>query len=421
MGKTILVCGANGFIGSALCDALGAAGHRVVRGVRQARQADEVSIDYLHDTDAAGWAARLRGVDVVVNAVGILVERGAQRFDRIHADGPIALFDACVAAGVGQVIQISALGAGQGDTAYYRSKRAADAHLLSLPLCGHVLRPALVYGEEGDSARFFRALASAPLQALPGSGRQVLRPIHVDELAEIVVRLVAQDNAAAPAVADLVGGTEIAYRDMLRVYRRAMGFAPAWQVGVPAPLVSLAAALLDHVPGAILTRDTWKMLRAGNTADAAATTALLGRAPAGLETFVDAASAPRLRQAALAAWRPALMRVVLALIWIGSAVCSAFVFPREDSLALLAGVHLHGGWALATLYAASALDLALGIATLAWPGRRLWAAQIGLVLVYTLIVALALPEFLWHPFAPLIKNAAVLAVLVMLLSEEPQS
>ncbi|MBN3817991.1 NAD-dependent epimerase/dehydratase family protein, partial [Paraburkholderia sp. Se-20369] len=45
----ILVCGANGFIGRALCARLEAGGHRVVRGVRRATGPGEIAIDYARD------------------------------------------------------------------------------------------------------------------------------------------------------------------------------------------------------------------------------------------------------------------------------------------------------------------------------------------------------------------------------------
>ncbi|MBH9710507.1 DoxX-like family protein, partial [Burkholderia contaminans] len=48
----------------------------------------------------------------------------------------------------------------------------------------------------------------------------------------------------------------------------------------------------------------------------------------------------------------------------------------------------------------------------------LWAAQLALVLAYSAVIAVALPAFLWHPFGPLLKNAAVIALLFILLSEE---
>lgn len=187
---------------------------------------------------------------------------------------------------------------------------------------------------------------------------------------------------------------------------------------MPGALVGAGAMLLDRVPGSLLTRDTWRMLRAGNSADPSVTTRALGRMPAGPDAFIAPAEAPALRQQALAAWRPALLRGVLALIWLWTAVCSAFIYPVEGSLALLAPVGLHGPAAMAALYLAAALDGALGIATLWRPGRRLWAAQLALVLAYSAVIAVALPAFLWHPFGPLLKNAAVIALLFILLSEE---
>ena len=418
-GMNILVCGAHGFVGRALCEALARDGHRVLKGVRVPTGPDEIAIDYMADTDPAAWTDRLRGIHVVINAVGILIESAHATFDNVHQRAPIALFDAAQRAGVRHIVQLSALGAEHGDTPYFQSKRAADDYLQSLPIAHHILRPALVYGVDGASARFFRALSTMPIHLLPGGGHQRLRPIHVNELAEIVVRLLRGD-ADGPAVLDLVGGTEVAFRQMLAAYRASMGFAPASQVPVPAWLVSTGAVLLNRLPGSLLTRDTWRMLRAGNTADAATTTHALGRPPAGIESFIAPADALALRHQALAAWRPGLLRGALALIWFWTAICSVWLYPVAGSVKLLEPVGLHGGAAVAALYLAAGLDFAFGVATLWWPGRRLWAAQLALVLGYTAVIAVALPEFLLHPFGPVLKNAAVVALLFILLTEEPK-
>jgi uncharacterized protein YbjT (DUF2867 family) len=416
----ILVCGAEGFIGRALCDALARDGHRVCRGVRHATREDEVGIDYTSDVVPADWLSRLRGIDVVINAVGILIERGDQTFDLIHRRAPIALFEAASRAGVRRIVQVSALGAQTGDTDYFASKRAADEYLQSLPVTHYILRPALVYGTTGSSSRFFRAIASLPVHPLPAGGHQLMRPIHIDELAEIVARLVKTDAADQP-VLDLVGGTQLEYGQMLATYRASMALPPAWRISIPAFLVDAGAALFDRVPHSMLTRDTWRMLQMGSTGDVAPTTKLLGRPPAGLESFVAPVDAIPLRHAALAIWRPTLLRGALAIMWIWTALCSAFIYPQAASLALLARVHLQGGAALAALYLAAALDFAFGIATLVRPGRRLWAMQIGLIGAYSIVIAVALPEFLWHPFGPILKNVPILALLLVLFSDETRS
>ena len=413
----ILVCGGDGFIGRALCGALARDGHRVSKGVRHAVHQEDVQIDYVTDLAPAVWLPRLRSIDVVINAVGILIERGNQTFDLIHRRAPLALFEAARLAGVQRIIQISALGAQTGDTDYFATKRAADDYLQSSPVTHHVLRPALVYGPAGSSSRFFRALAALPIHPLPAGGHQLVRPIHVDELAEIVVRLVNAVAADGP-VLELVGGTQCEYQDMLATYRLSMALPPARRISIPAAVIDLAAAFLDRVPHSMLTRDTWRMLQMGSTAHVAPTTQVLGRSPSGLETFVAPDDALPLRHTALAMWRPALLRGALAITWIWTALCSAFVYPQAESLALLARMHLQGSAALAALYLAAALDGALGVATLARPGRRLWTMQMGLIGAYSIAAAVALPEFLWHPFGPILKNLPILALLLVLFSEE---
>ncbi|WP_088504917.1 SDR family oxidoreductase [Burkholderia ubonensis] len=418
----ILVCGANGFIGRALCARLEAGGHRVVRGVHAGRRAagpGEIAIDYARDVRPEHWRARLDGIDAVVNAVGMLTGRRGVTLDAVHRAAPCALFDACCGAGVRRIVQISALGVERGDTAYFASKLAADAYLQTLPIDFRIVRPALVYGATGASARYFRMLASLPVHVLPAGGRQLLRPVHVDDLAELVARLIERP-AAGGRIVDVVGADEVEYREMLAIYRRAMGFPPAMRVSVPGALCGAAAALSGRMPGAMLTRDTWAMLRAGNTGELAASSAALGRPPRGLRAFIGA-QAVALRHEALAAWRRPLLTGSLAIVWIWTAIASAFIHPLRDSLALLAHVHLTGIFALAALYAACALDFVFGVATVVAPSRRLWAAQIVLIVAYSAVIAVAMPGLLAEPFGPVLKNVPILAVLLILFAEEERS
>jgi hypothetical protein len=64
------------------------------------------------------------------------------------------------------------------------------------------------------------------------------------------------------------------------------------------------------------------------------------------------------------------------------------------------------------------LDGALGIACIVRPRRALWLAQGVLVLGYSVAIAARLPEYLWHPFGPLLKNLPILAILFILFAEE---
>lgn len=113
-----------------------------------------------------------------------------------------------------------------------------------------------------------------------------------------------------------------------------------------------------------------------------------------------------------------LIRLTLAAMWLTTGALSLGIYPQTDSLGLLERVGLHGATALTTLYLAAALDIALGLLTLFRPGKALWQAQFALIVIYTLIISLWLPEFWLHPFGPILKNLPVLMLLWLLYKSE---
>jgi len=165
----VLIAGASGFIGARLAAACVAAGDTVVCASRNGREPGlpgtrHARLDYTAMPAAERLAEMLDGVDVVVNAVGILRERGAQTFEALHVTGPAALFSAAARAGVRRIVQVSALGAEDGASArYHSSKHRADLALATLPVDWVIVQPSLVYGAGGTSARLFEFLASLPV------------------------------------------------------------------------------------------------------------------------------------------------------------------------------------------------------------------------------------------------------------------
>ena len=114
-------------------------------------------------------------------------------------------------------------------------------------------------------------------------------------------------------------------------------------------------------------------------------------------------------------WLKPLLRISIAVVWIVTGVLSLGVYPVSESYALLSHAGLTGAAATVALYGAAALDLLFGIATLLVRRRRpLYQAQIVLIVIYTAIITLRLPEFWLHPYGPVLKNIPLLAGLVLL-------
>jgi nucleoside-diphosphate-sugar epimerase len=422
----VLLCGATGCIGRAVTQALRWRGHRVVAASRAALDGDEaMPLDFMQERSPAWWAAALqeRRIDAVVNCVGILLPDARGSFARVHSDGPVELFRGAALAGVGRVVQVSALGVGDGDgvtakgeAEYLRSKRLADETLLGLTeLDSAIVRPSLVFGPGSASAALFTTLASLPVIGLPGAGRQRVQPIHVFELAEIVAGLVERSGSAR-GVYELGGGEAIDYRRMLAGYRHALGLGEAIWLPLPMPLMALGARLAERVPQRVFSRDTLRLLERGNVPARNAAPALLGRAPSRLDEGL-AVTPPRPlldTRVALAAPVELGLRLSLAFLWIYTAAISAWLPERSGVLELLARCGFAGKAGHAALAASCALNLVLGTLLLVRPSVRLYAVQAAAVVGYTLTAAFNVPELTIDHCAPLVKNLPVLAAVVVL-------
>jgi DoxX-like family len=113
-----------------------------------------------------------------------------------------------------------------------------------------------------------------------------------------------------------------------------------------------------------------------------------------------------------------LMRYSLAIVWLITGVLSLGIYPQQDSVALLARIGIAGTPALAALYLGSTADIVFGIMTLVIPSKALWQGQAILVLIYTLVISIWLPEFWLHPFGPILKNIPFLTLLWLLYKYE---
>lgn len=284
----ILICGANGFVGRHLTQCLREAGHVVFRGVRRPTEPGDIAMEYRTDTAMEIWLPRLIGIQVVINAVGVLRDSVDKPMLQLHVKTPEALFAACAEAGVERIVHFSALGVDGGiNTPYFQTRRTAEASLHTLPerIRWLILRPALIYGEDGASARLFRFLSRLPLHVLPMGGEQRLQPVHIDDICNAVKHWIIIPSAPNQIIS-AAGAEATTLRGMLDSYRAQMLRSEAWHLAMPSLIMRLAARVGDFIPASPLCSDTLTMLSAENTGDASCFAQLLGYMPQSYRDFI---------------------------------------------------------------------------------------------------------------------------------------
>jgi uncharacterized protein YbjT (DUF2867 family) len=424
----VFLTGATGFIGGHVLRGLVERGHQVTclaRGggaaAMRALALPGVEVIEGEFTALASWTARVAGHDAVVNSVGIIRETPRARFDAVHTNAPIALFDAAKQAGVRKVVQISALGADDAaESRYHLSKRAADRHLTPLGVPYVVLRPSFVYGPGDHSMTFFQSLAALPVTPVPGDGQYRVHPLHIFDLVRAVVLAVERDDLRDFAI-DVGGGEPLTFDELLDQLSERIDRRPARKLHVPWGVMSLVAATTDTLGGrGPISGEELAMLRRGNFTDNKPFIEKFGFAP--LSFPVGLARQPLTEadrwHARLAHLRVPL-RLTVAFIWLATGIVSAFVSTAEG-YKLLEQVGITGPLASVALYGTSYFEIAIGLATaVGWRVRLMGVLQLLLMFGFMAILTAGIPELWWHPFGPLTKNIPLIgATLVMMALEE---
>lgn len=287
----VLVTGATGLIGSAVRVRL-ARGHTIVassRGGAKAQRAETgwIAADFNTLTTAAAWAPLLRGIDAVVNCVGVLQSGLRDNSRRVHVAATVALFAACEQARV-RVIHISAIGAEEGGpTEFSRLKAEAERDLARRNLDWVILRPALVLAASayGGSA-MLRAIAAFPGVTPLIAGDARIQVVSVEDVAEAVARCLAP-SAPMQVTYDVAHPQVHSLRDIVLAIRRWLGFPSRPVVTVPSALARLVGYAVDAL-GLIGWRSparttALRQLELGVVGDPSAWIAATGISPASLD------------------------------------------------------------------------------------------------------------------------------------------
>lgn len=266
----ILVTGASGFVGRGVVAELMGRGHTVMAVSRTGKDiggARGIAAD-VTDLGSVQRAFGEAGPDVgaVLHLVGIIAEKGDQRFQRVHVDATRNVL-ACTPRQA-RYLHMSALGADPASpSGYSRTKGEAEALVRQSGLGWSIFRPSLIFGV-GDEffGRTLRDLVSLPpIVPQIGNGSFPFRPISLTDVSTAFAEALEHPGATGQTYT-LTGPQEYTFRQLLELELKATGKSKPI-VPVPLFLMDLAVPVMNLLPSPPITRDQYLMLKAGNTGD----------------------------------------------------------------------------------------------------------------------------------------------------------
>jgi uncharacterized protein YbjT (DUF2867 family) len=303
MAKLVTIFGGSGFVGRYIARRMAKEGWRVRVAVRRPNEAlfvrpygavGQVEPVQANIRDDASVAAAIRGADAVVNCVGILAEGGKNTFDSVQAQGAARVARLSAAAGVKQLVQISAIGAdANSNSGYARSKAQGEQAVLEHFPGAVILRPSIIFGAEDEFFNRFAPMARR-LPVLPVVGpNSRFQPVFVDDVAAAAVKGVL--GQAAPGVYELGGPDVETFRGLMQRMLDVIG-RRALVVAIPffgAQLMAWGLDMLQKVTfglftNSMITRDQVRQLVRDNVvADDARSFADLGIEPTDMDAILD--------------------------------------------------------------------------------------------------------------------------------------
>ncbi|MER8980541.1 SDR family oxidoreductase [Mesorhizobium sp. M0870] len=415
----VLVTGASGLIGAALCARLAAGGHDVVRVLHRPSVAPftgppPILLDMANALRAQDWIPHLAGADAVVNCAGVLQDSVSENTQHVHTGGASALFAACEQANVKKVIHFSAIGVvRQQPSAFSASKLAGDEALMARDLNWVILRPSVVLGRPAFGASaLFRGLAALPLlPVMPDTGR--LQVVQLDDVISTVLFFLRPDSPSRLAL-ELAGPEALSMNKVVACYRHWFGWNSAREFILP----NWAAAILYRVGDAAaqlgwrppMRSNAAKEIERGAVGDPQPWIAETGIQPSSLATALslNPATVQERWFAGLYVVKPAIF-VVLPFFWIMTGVISLTTGWRSG-VELLIDTAV-GALAGPAVVAGALADMIVG-ALIAWrpTGRLGLFGAIALSLFYAIAGSILRPELWNEPLGPLMK---ILPILVL--------
>jgi nucleoside-diphosphate-sugar epimerase len=251
----VLVTGASGFVGAAVCSALLERGHAVSGLARRPGSAPDGVEEFKGDlADGEGLRTALaaaRPEAVVHLAAEIASQRDEARIREVNVHGTARLVEACGTVDSPKFVFASTVVTGEADgallteetelpveTPYGRSKQEGERLLRESGLPSVVIRPGHVYGPGGwYEHEFVRRLRQPGRFAVVGSGRNWWDVAHVDDVARAFA--VAVEDAPPGGLYHLADDEPITLYDFVALTADALGVGRPRRI--PAGLARLAA------------------------------------------------------------------------------------------------------------------------------------------------------------------------------------
>jgi NADH dehydrogenase len=216
--KSVVITGANGFVGKNVGKFLSKNGFQIIGIVRIDKEktvcfGEAIVSETLSESNLV---SKIKGSSALLHFIG----QGRQTVDSDYEQVNVTLtknaIDLCKKAKIKKIIYISGLGVDKSTTlGYFISKYKAEQEIIHSGLDYTILRASYIIGTDDPLSKNIQRQIKNGKVIIPGSGNYRIQPIFIDDVAKVMIKLITE-NTFSNKMLDLVGPQVVNYNTFVR-------------------------------------------------------------------------------------------------------------------------------------------------------------------------------------------------------------
>ena len=218
--RSVVITGANGFVGKNVGKFLSKNGFHVIGLVRKGKEksinfARVISSETLSENNLV---YKIKGSRALLHFVGQGRQTVDSDYEKVNVSLTKNVIKLCKKAKIKKIIYISGLGVDKHTTlSYFISKYKAEQEIIHSGLDYTILRASYIIGKDDPLSKNLKRQIKNGKVIIPGSGKYRFQPIFVGDVAKVMSKSI-MENSFSNKILDLTGPQTISYNTFVREF-----------------------------------------------------------------------------------------------------------------------------------------------------------------------------------------------------------
>ena len=220
MHQSVVITGANGFVGRNVGMFLSKNGFQTISIVRKGKTVNFGKTITTKTFSEKSLVSKIHSSDALLHFIG----QGMQTIDSDYGTVNVGLaknvIALCKKAKIKKIIYISGLGVDKCTTlGYFISKYKAEQEIIRSGLDYIIFRASYIIGHDDPLSKNLQQQMKKGTMIIPGSGKYRFQPIFIDDVSKVIAKSVTEKKFSRKII-DLVGPEMVSYNAFVKKFSR---------------------------------------------------------------------------------------------------------------------------------------------------------------------------------------------------------